>query len=254
MSVDRIAALLRSVDRIAVLSGAGLSKASGIPTYRDAGGLWTKEGNLEISSVEGLRRDPAGFRAFWGDRRREIARARPNPGHLALVRLQQLKPETSLITQNVDGLLTQAGARDVLEIHGSLARMRCDACGAVRDVLADDAAEAAARCTSCGAMSFRPDVVMFGEYLDNRIGAEADFRSKMSQVFMLVGTSAVVYPAAGWAEKALNREAKLVVVNLEATAFDDRAVAVIRGRTEDVLPQIVGRMALEVPGSGASRA
>jgi len=242
MTIEKAASWLRSADRIAVLSGAGLSKASGIPTYRDKGGLWTREGTAKFSSLEGLARDPEGFRAFWEERRREVAKARPNPGHVALAELQRLKPATALITQNVDGLLTTAGAVKVLEIHGSLSRERCGVCGAVRAVSAQDADERPMRCTTCSAASFRPDVVMFGEYIDLHVGAEADYLSKTSQVFLLAGTSAVVYPAAGMAEKALSRGAKLVIVNLEPTPLDGQADAVIHGRTEEVLPQILKRM------------
>ena len=123
--------MLLRAERIVVMSGAGLSKASGIPTYRDAGGLWTQDGTARFSSIDELDRDPRGFRAFWAQRRKEVASAKPNAGHLALAQLQRLKPASTLITQNIDGLLTKAGVQDLLEIHGSLARDRCTACRAI---------------------------------------------------------------------------------------------------------------------------
>jgi NAD-dependent deacetylase len=242
MHISEVASLLRSVERIAVLSGAGLSKASGIPTYRDKGGLWTQEGTARFSSVQELERDPQGFCDFWAQRRREIAQAAPNQGHAALAQLQHIKPETTLITQNVDGLLTKAGARDVLEVHGSLSRERCNACGAVREHVLVVATGRNSQCASCSCTLFRPDVVMFGEFLDAKVSAKADHQAKTSQVFILAGTSAVVHPAAGWAEKAQGRGAKLVIVNLEATPFDDVADVVIHGRTEEVLPKILERL------------
>ena len=238
----KIAAMLLHAERIAVLSGAGLSKASGIPTYRDAGGLWTQDGMARFSSSDELDRDPEGFRAFWAQRRREIACAIPSAGHLALAQLQRLRPSSTLITQNIDGLLTKAGARDVLEIHGSLARDRCAACRAIHPANMDSPSEYASLCGSCGAPSIRPDVVMFGEFLDARIGAQAELSAKNSEVFLLVGTSAVVYPAAGWAEKAWTRGSKLVIINLEPTPLDGVADVVIHGRAEEILPQILEHM------------
>jgi len=155
------------------------------------------------------------------------------------VQLQERKPATTLITQNVDGLLTKAGAHDVLELHGSLLRERCIACGAVLALAQGGADPARVACPSCGGTRFRPDVVMFGEFLDEQTWARADLLSKTAEVYLLVGTSAVVYPAAGLAEKAVARGAKLVVVNLEPTPLDELAHAVIRARTEDVLPDLV---------------
>jgi len=234
-SLAQVATWLAAADRITVLSGAGLSKASGIPTYRDAGGLWTNPANLRFADIDEFRRDPAGFTEFWTARRREMAQTRPNPGHLALARLQHLKPEAVLITQNVDGLLTRAGAVDVLELHGNLARDRCENCGAI------DAGIESGRCTACGgpAARVRPDVVMFGEYLDERVIAKAELASREAQVFLLVGTSAVVFPAAGLAQKALYRGAKLVEINPHPTDFTDVAQAALRAPAEAVLPQLV---------------
>lgn len=234
--------MLQSAERIAVLTGAGLSKASGIPTYRDKGGLWTQEGTARFSSVEEFERNPLGFGAFWDERRREIAKAVPNAGHVALARLQQLKPGTALITQNVDGLLTKAGAREVMEVHGSLSRERCSSCGAAREHQDETSRRGVASCSICKAALFRPDVVMFGELLDPRVSAQADYSAKTAQVFVLAGTSALVYPAAGWAEKAQSRGAKLVVINLEATPFDKLAHVVAHGRTEEFLPRVLEHM------------
>lgn len=126
LSIQKAQALLRQAGRIAVLSGAGLSKASGIPTYRDADGLWKQKDALRFSHADDLARDPGGYCDFWAAQLDNITRARPNAGHEALVELQALRPGTTLITQNVDGLLSEAGAQGVLELHGSLRRWRCE--------------------------------------------------------------------------------------------------------------------------------
>lgn len=119
--IEKVSAWLQVAKRIVVLSGAGLSKASGIPTYRDAGGLWTDGNNLKFSDAAAYESDPQGFLAFWATRRAELLRAQPNAAHHALAELQTLRPSTTLVTQNVDGLLARAGATRVLELHGSLA-------------------------------------------------------------------------------------------------------------------------------------
>jgi NAD-dependent deacetylase len=233
----RAADLLRAATRIASLSGAGLSKASGIATYRDQGGLWTEAGNLKYSQAENLRLDPEGFRAFWAARRAEVAPAQPNAGHLAFAQLQALRPGTVHATQNIDGLLTRAGCDGVLELHGNLMRDRCLAC----DAPAVPHVDGASRCTQCGG-ELRPDVVLFGEMLPARVWADAEMAAKRSEVFVVAGTSALVHPAAGLPARALSRGAKRVVVNAEATPLDADADVVLRGPCETLLPALVEAM------------
>ena len=245
MQVEKISALFDAAERIAVLSGAGLSKASGIPTYRDNGGLWTQEGIIRFSSAAELKKNPEGFRDFWAARQSEIKVAQANPGHFALARLQLLRPEVTLMTQNVDGLLMKAEATGVLELHGSLLRDRCGSCRAVFPSLDEASLAQGSRCPSCGAATVRPDVVLFGENLDARISNAAKQAAKSSEVFLLVGTSAVVYPAADLAKLAVAQGAKLVIINLEPTPLDHLAAAVIHGRTEDTLPRIIELMTSE---------
>lgn len=232
--LDTVAQWLAQAQRIVSFSGAGLSKASGIPTYRDAGGLWTQGGNLRYSSAEALRDDPEGFAEFWQRRQIELARAEPNAAHVALARLQALRPAVTHITQNVDGLLTRAGCRGVLELHGSLQRYRCDACGAA-DLTPTRL------CPQCGAAA-RPDVVMFGEFLPDTVLAEAERAAKRSEVCLVVGTSAVVYPAAGLVEQAAARGARVVVINVEASAVDGLADRLLRGPAEQLLPALLSQL------------
>ena len=235
MSDPTIAAgWLAEAERVVTFSGAGLSKASGIPTYRDAGGLWKQGGNLKFSSADALAGDPDGFRAFWAKRCEDMARAEPNAAHRAFAELERLRPDVQHITQNVDGLLDRAGCIAVHELHGSLARWRCDACGV-------HALAAMAPCPSCGART-RPDVVMFGEMLDDAVFAAAQLAAKRSQVCLVVGTTGVVQPAAGIVAKAASRGARIVVVNVEASDLDALADAVLRGPAEVVVPAIVAAL------------
>jgi NAD-dependent deacetylase len=232
--LDTVAGWLARARTIVSFSGAGLSKASGIPTYRDAGGLWTQGGNLRFSDIGALRDDPEGFLAFWAARRAELEKAEPNAAHRALAALDRRAADVQHITQNVDGLLARAGCRTVHELHGSLARWRCDACGG---------APMAARphCPACGCPA-RPDVVMFGEMLPVRTLAVAELAAKRSEVCLVVGTTAVVHPAAGIVAKAQARGSKIVVINVEASGIDASADAVLRGKAEDVLPALVAAL------------
>jgi NAD-dependent deacetylase len=231
---SNVAHWLSDADAIVSFSGAGLSKASGIPTYRDTGGLWKQGGNLKFSSADALASDPDGFRAFWAKRCEDMARAEPNAAHRALRELEQLRPDVQHITQNVDGLLSRAGCAVVHELHGSLARWRCEACGA-RDFAPQ------APCPAC-ARPTRPDVVMFGEMLDGPTFAAAELAAKRSQVCLVVGTTGIVQPAAGLVAKAASRGSRVVVVNVEASELDAHADAVLRGPAEQVLPELLAAM------------
>ncbi|MBB4223252.1 SIR2 family NAD-dependent protein deacylase [Variovorax guangxiensis] len=231
--------LLANVRRIVVFSGAGLSRASGIPTYRDADGLWKSQNALQFSHAEDLARDPSGFTKFWGQRQSVIESAQPNPGHTALALLQRLRPATRLVTQNVDGLFTLAGGQDVLELHGSLRRWRCDRCGNRSGPWPFH------RCLRCGSHA-RPDVVMFGEMLNAGVLLDAQVAAQECDVFMVVGSTTIVYPAAELPQTALAHGARLITLNLEPLPhLDDAAAVVLRGLSEDLLPQLLAG----VPGS-----
>ena len=225
--------LMRGARRVAVFSGAGLSKASGIPTYRDADGLWMNQQAVRFSHADDLARDPAGFARFWGERLAAVEAARPNPAHLALARMQRLRPAAQLITQNVDGLLSLAGCHDVLELHGSLRRWRCDHCGNRSGPWPQQ------RCLRCGSCA-RPDVVMFGEMLDEGVLNAAQEAALQSDLFLVVGSTAIVYPAAELPLQAMERGARLITLNMEALPhLDEAADAVLRGAAETLLPQLV---------------
>jgi NAD-dependent deacetylase len=218
-----------------VLSGAGLSKASGIPTYRDTDGLWETGDNLKYSHVDAYRADPAAFVEFWRARQDSLKAVLPNPAHKALAELQQVKPGTTMVTQNVDGLLQAAGCQDVVELHGNIRRLRCGGCDA------RDGRTLMGRCGHCGAR-MRPDVVLFGENLSSADYLKARMSATACDVVLVVGTSAVVAPASELPGLALRFGAKLVVVDTERTPLADVADIALLGRAESLLPELVARV------------
>ena len=200
--------------RVTILTGAGISAESGLGTFRDAGGLWTRYPLEEVATPEGWRRDPAKVLAFYDERRAQAAAARPNPAHDALARLEaELDGQVTIVTQNVDSLHEAAGARNVVHMHGRLDRALCAACDhhwpAPARMAPDDP------CPGCGAPATRPDVVWFGEMpyeIETILAAlgEAD-------LFVSIGTSGEVYPAAGFVEEAAARGIRTLELNLEAS-------------------------------------
>jgi NAD-dependent deacetylase len=225
--------LLRAADRIVVLSGAGLSKASGIPTYRDTGGLWETGDNLKYSHIDAYKADPAAFTKFWKARQGDIAPAKPNAAHQALHRLQAAKPLTTLITQNVDGLLQAAGCEKVLELHGNLKTARCGQCSNRRYFMFG-------RCLCCGGFK-RPDVVLFGEQLAEEVVTASSVAASRADVVLVVGTSAIVYPAADIPVRALRFGAKLIVMDTEPPLLAKAADIVLQGAAEVLMPELVER-------------
>ena len=197
---------------LVVLSGAGLSAASGVPTFRDADGLWEGYEVTQVATPQAWFADRDLVRRFYSERRLACARVEPNEGHYALARLQaELGSErVALVTQNIDGLLQKAGCREVIEMHGSLWRLRCEhnpRHGTIEFLSAQDGSEV---CDQCGA-AMRPDVVWFGErpYFMNQIG---QFLADCT-TFLSVGTSGVVYPAAGFVAQACAHGAYCIEVN-----------------------------------------
>lgn len=221
--------------KVVVLSGAGLSAASGVPTFRDGDGLWEGHDVTEVATPEAWVRDRTLVRRFYDDRRVACAAVRPNPGHLALARLQEAwgSERVVLVTQNIDGLLRKAGCTDVIEMHGSLWRLRCDRDPAHPRVAVDGRQDPEARC-ACGGWR-RPAVVWFGEMPEalERIYEE----TTGADLFLSVGTSGVVYPAAGLAQIARRAGARTVEVNPRPSGglFDE----VIAEGSETALPRLV---------------
>jgi NAD-dependent deacetylase len=247
-ALDQLARRVRSARAVAVMTGAGISAESGVPTFRGTDGLWRNFSATDLATPGAFERDPALVWQWYRWRQDIIGRAQPNAGHLALARLQTRAPHFTLITQNVDGLHQRAGSTDVIELHGNIWRARCSrGCGVVRDLAgpASGAApadgSAAPPVCPCGAL-LRPDVVWFGEALDDARIERAVRAAGHCDVFLVVGTSALVYPAAGLPLMAGGAGALVVEVNVGDTPLTPHAGLCLRGRAADLLPALESRL------------
>jgi len=204
---------LRDFDRIVFFTGAGLSAESGIPTYRGRGGVWHEYSYEEYACQEAFDRDPERVWDFHDLRRARIAAAEPNEAHAIIAEALAARPGSVVVTQNVDGLHQRAGAREVLELHGSLWRVRCDRCG--RREAGTELPGGSRRC-SCGAY-WRPEIVWFGDPLDRAVLTAATDALRRCDLLVSIGTSGVVFPAAELPRIALATGATCVEVNPEPT-------------------------------------
>ena len=229
--LDRAIEAIRShrPRRVVAFTGAGVSADSGIPTFRGAAGLWRDFRAEDLATPEAFERDPATVWEWYEWRRELIRNAQPNAAHLAIAKL----PNATVVTQNVDGLHARAGSRDVIELHGNILRARC-----VRERKTTASAEPFAslppRC-SCGAL-LRPDVVWFGEMLPEDALARASAAIIGADLLLVIGTSGVVYPAAGLV--SLNRGLS-IEVNPEASALSTACDFAIAGRAAEIVPALV---------------
>jgi NAD-dependent deacetylase len=229
---------LRAARRIVVLTGAGVSAESGVPTFRDAQtGLWAKYRPEDLATPEAFRRNPKLVWEWYQSRRARLAEVEPNPGHLALAELEQRTPEFLLVTQNVDGLHQRAGNRRLVELHGNITRTKCFEENVCVDQWSDDG-QVPPRCPRCGGL-LRPDVVWFNEMLPERAWAEAEAASRACEVFFSIGTSALVHPAASLPLESVEHDAVLVEINPEATPLTARAHHFLQGRSGEVLPSLL---------------
>jgi NAD-dependent deacetylase len=235
MSEDARKAVL-SAGRIAVLTGAGVSAESGIPTFRSNGGFWRNNRFQDLATPHGFARDPKFVWQWYEERRRGIAAARPNAGHEALARMEQRTPEFTLITQNVDGLHEAAGSKNVIRLHGDIWTLRCTKCGHER-VDRGALTELPPYC-ECGGM-LRPGVVWFGEDLPPGAMEGAGEAVRQAEVLIVAGTSAQVYPAASLIPLALRSGATVIEINPEETDFSGGVTIALRGSSAGILPRLV---------------
>lgn len=235
------ARLIARARRCAVLTGAGMSAESGVPTFRDAQtGLWSKFDPAQLASPEGFVADPPLVWRWYAWRRELVARAQPNAGHLALARAAGRFERFDLVTQNVDGLHGRAGSRDVIELHGNILRTKClGECGVSIDEPSALPAGEPPRCPRCGQW-LRPDVVWFGELLDPAVLARAERAAAECEVMLVVGTSGLVFPAAGLPLQARRAGAQIVVVNPNESDLDDAAHVLVRASAATALPALLG--------------
>jgi NAD-dependent deacetylase len=234
--------LLAGVRRLAVLTGAGMSAESGVPTFRDAQtGLWSQFDPMQLASPEGFRTDPPLVWRWYAWRRELVAGAEPNAGHLALAQAAARFDRLRIVTQNVDGLHQRAGSREVIEIHGNIVRSRCLAeCGVTYERPENLPTGEPPRCPGCGSW-LRPDVVWFGEMLDPQALHAAEEAVTGADVLLVVGTSGLVYPAAGLPMHARRAGARVIIINPQPTEIDSLADVVVCGAAGVVLPTLLCR-------------
>lgn len=241
--------LVAAAARGVAFTGAGVSAESGHRTYRGEDGLWKEYDPVKVASIDAFLLDPAAYWEVAKVRWQSYVTARPNPGHLALAAMEEAGHLAAVVTQNVDGLHTAAGSRQVIELHGNGTSVRCLDCGAAEpraDVQARLDGEMPPRCRRCGGAHIKPAAVFFGEPLP-AAGIEAAYElARSCDLMLVVGSSLVVFPAAYIPRQAVHQGAPLVIVNAEPTPLDAQAAVVIRGRSGEVLP-----MVLEAAGAPA---
>lgn len=243
--LDEVAHSLQTARSLVVLTGAGVSAESGIPTFRDAlTGLWASYDPGELATPEGFARNPALVARWYDERRADCAACVPNPGHYALAALERRYAESGrdfvLLTQNVDRLHQRAGSERVVELHGTIWVWRCVACGAEREEGQERFARYPPVC-DCGGWR-RPGVVWFGELLPAAALAQAYAALEACDAFLSLGTSAQVEPAASFVHFARNASRRTIEINLDATPISGAVDYSVRGKTGEVLPQIVQRL------------
>jgi NAD-dependent deacetylase len=232
-----LASLVRERGPAVVLTGAGMSTESGIPDFRSAQGMWAEVDPMEVASIEAFRLDPVRVWQWYGPRIHGLLAAEPNPGHRALAELERAGHVQAVVTQNIDTLHQRAGSADVVEVHGSIRRFDCLACGAavtLEDVLAQLGERVAPVCPLCSAI-LKPGVVMFGELLPVDAFLRAERLAQETRVMVAVGSSLQVWPVAGLPAETLRAGGSLAIVNDEPTGHDDDAALVVRGRAAEAL-------------------
>ncbi|MCU0452468.1 MAG: NAD-dependent deacylase [Bacteroidetes bacterium] len=238
---DALRATVSRIRRVVVLTGAGISAESGVPTFRGEQGLWKQFRPEELANVDAFLSNPSLVWEWYAYRRKLLSDAQPNAGHRALVQMERLVEDFVLVTQNVDGLHQVAGSTKVLEIHGNIRRNHCQHCRrpAQVDLLQS---EGPPKCDYCGGL-VRPSVVWFGEPLPMEAFGEGDRAARRCDLFIAVGTSGVVYPAASLPLTAKNAGAYFLEINPESTDLSRYADGALRASASDGLTEVVTAIA-----------
>jgi len=234
---EKVVERLAQAKSLLVITGAGISAESGIPTFRGADGLWKNYRAEELATLDAFERDPETVWQWYDWRRSIIGKAEPNPGHLAIKELEDMFESFLLITQNVDGLHSRSGIKNIVEIHGNLWRVRCTREGKVSMLMDIPLKSIPPKC-DCGAV-LRPDVVWFGESIPS-YALDLSFNIlKQCDTLIVVGTSGVVYPVASFPQTVKDNGGYVVEVNVEPTPISAIADASLYGNSGDVLPMVV---------------
>jgi NAD-dependent deacetylase len=239
-AIARATELLRAARQVVALTGAGVSRPSGIPDFRSAGGLWTHDDPMAVASLAGFRADPRRFYGWVQPLVDTIEQAAPNPAHLALAQLERVGRLTAVVTQNIDGLHQRAGSRVVYELHGHMRSATCLDCehqAPARPLIAQVRQGTIPRC-GCGGL-FKPDVVLFDELLPRGLFWLAQRAIEQCDIVLVAGTALEVAPVCELPLAALRRGAGLIIVNQGQTYLDARADVVLHEDVAEALPEIV---------------
>lgn len=237
LDIKPLIEILRNTTRVALLTGAGISAESGIPTFRGEDGLWNKYRAEELATPTAFGQDPKLVWEWYDWRRGIISPKEPNPGHKTLARWEKIFPVVSLITQNIDGLHQKAGSKNILELHGNIWKVRCTEEGTISENIETPLKDIPPLCSKCGAL-LRPHIVWFGESLDPAVLHNAFLLSSGCEVMFVIGTSAVVQPAASLPLSAAEAGAKVIEINIDPTPITSYADFSFRGKAGDILPLI----------------
>ena len=231
---------LRDAEKVAVLTGAGVSAESGVPTFRDPGGIWEKFRPEQLANFEAFMSDPD-FVWSWYQHRREIMReVKPNKGHIALAEMEDIFPGFDLVTQNIDNLHFRAGSKKVTELHGNIERNFCMKCRTFYFEI-DLSEKKVLKCEKCGGL-IRPDVVWFGEMLPMKELTHAEECAANADVFFTIGTSAEVYPAAMLPIIAKKAGAYVVEINTKPTAISSELDEILTGKSGEILFELLNKI------------
>ena len=227
---------LKNAKKIVFVTGAGISQESGIPTFRGTDGLWRKYDPMQLATIDAFYDDPKLVWEWYEDRRKNILQAKPNPGHFAIAELEKYK-EVTVLTQNIDGLHQRSGSTKVLELHGSIIRIKCSVCN-FKDNIPSSFEELPPKCSSCNNILL-PDVVWFGESLPQDIWNQAIIEAKSCDVMIIAGTSLVVSPANTLPVYAKQNNALLVEVNPEETIMSSEMDLSLKMTSAKALPNLI---------------
>ncbi|MBN2093349.1 NAD-dependent deacylase [candidate division KSB1 bacterium] len=231
---------LKQAQKVAILTGAGISAESGVPTFRGEDGIWNKFRPEELANFEAFQKNPQLVWEWYNYRRKIINEVKPNPGHFALAEMEQMFPIFTLITQNVDNLHRVAGSQIIIELHGNIMRNRCVDCNKIYREIAIEFEVKVPRCRCGGRL--RPDVVWFGEMLPEDALVCAFQAAQECDVFFSIGTSAFVQPAASLPIEAGEKGAYVVEINIEPTAISRYVNESIIGKSGEILPLILNKL------------
>ncbi len=239
--IERAAEFLARSSQITAFTGAGISSESGVPTFRGKDGLWRQYRAETLATPEAFERDPALVWQWYDWRRGLIATVSPNPGHEVLADWGKRLPRFTIITQNIDGLHEKAGSSNIVELHGNIWKLRCTREGTVTGATETPLPRIPPVCPQCQAL-LRPHVVWFGESLDPAVLSEAFRLSSGSEVMLVIGTSALVYPAASLPTVASEAGAKIIEINPDPTPLSSSADISLRGKSGEILPLLSDRL------------